>query len=342
MSTSKTTINTVATNSGVAARAFLTAMRTRMQSVGFTLTTDTGQIDEATLTVSASSANTLWGHRIFRTPDTDPFAASLPIWMKLRFRNQAGISSSYDPTVYPHFGIDSDGAGNLDKLWTPLNDGSWPQICAPNPNALMYLVRNNFMGGWFIGGAEGDSYDDAAGGFFYHRTVDETGNPTDEGFYALTFSNPSHLAPANVGGYYQQSSFLTNTWITAYSIGGSNPTIYALPVTENYYDRTRGKWRGETHPHGGGHKGFRILDVPAVGLDDGKVLHYPFQGNKFDSIDRPLTGLVAYNRAFHTVGETFMLDRYGVSRPFMATPLRIGSSLGGNQKIDYRLGILWE
>src|SRR3954452_14041438 len=188
MPTSKTTIDSSLAGT-TEMKTFVAAFRAKLEAVGFTSTSDTGQYDEAA-GIGSNVINTLLGHRILRTPDTDPSHSVMPIYMKARFRTVAdnsGGKGTYSPTVYPHFGTGSDGASNLNDVWLPHNDAFFMQI-ANLDNANMWVVRNGLMGGFVIGGLEGDSYDDNAGGFFYHRTVDASGNPTTEGFYGLTFS----------------------------------------------------------------------------------------------------------------------------------------------------------
>lgn len=340
MPTSKTTIDS-AHGSQIEARAFVTAFRTKLEAVGFTLTSDTGQFDEATGSAQ-NSVNALTGHKLFRTPDSDPSHAVMPIYMKARFRGASNIGGSvgaYTQTVSPHFGTGSDGASNLSDLWSPHNDAIWSQIANADV-ANMWVVRNGLLGGLVIGGVDGDNYNDEAGGWFFHRTVDSSGAPTTEGFYVLTFHNAA-IGLTSLGssinfGPSVASFMMPGVWLGA----GSN--IYYLPNTENYYDRSRDKWRGENHPAGGGHRGFHIPDYPALSIDGINAIHYPYVGNKFDGLDRPLTGLVAYHKAHHTVGDTFTLTRYGVSRTFLATALRISHASYGFNRLDWRLAVLWE
>lgn len=344
MPTSKTTID--ANLSATAEmKTFVAAFRTKLEAVGFTSTSDTGQYDEAA-GVGNNAINSLIGHKILRTPDTDPSHSVMPIYIKARFRTVADLSGkgSYSPTVYPHFGTGSDGASNLSDVWLPHNDTSFMQI-ANLDVANMWVVRNGLMGGFVIGGLEGDSYDDNAGGFFYHRTVDASGNPTTEGFYGLTFC----AYPVPVSSASQPASGMIISWPSISSVfvmpgvyWSATGNFVALANTENYYDRARDKWRGESHPAGGGHRGFRIPDYPSISIDSGNAVHRPYVGDRFDALDRPLPGLVAYHRTAHLIGDTFTLTRYGASRTFLATALRIAAPNGGNNRLDWRLAILWE
>lgn len=338
MPTSKTTIDTLGTTQSEA-RAFVTAFRTKLEAVGFTSTSDTGQFDE-TAGVVSNTGNALNGHRIFRTPDSDPSHAVMPIYMKARIRAQAG-GTLYNQTVSPHFGTGSDGASNLNDLWLPHADSMWMQLPYADLQS-MWVVRNGLLGGFVIGGVDGDNYNDDAGGWFFHRTVDNNGNPTTEGFYVLTF-NANASSFSSTGVVYNFGSVAGASFVMpGVYLASSATNVYALPNTENYYDRTRDKWRGETHPAGGGHRGFHIPDYPAVSVDGTNAIHYPYIGNKFDGLDRPLTGLVAYHKAHHAVGDTFTLTRYGASRTFLATALRICHASFGNNKLDWRLAVLWE
>lgn len=343
MPTSKTTIDSSLAAS-VEMKTFVTAFRTKLELVGFTSTADTGQYDETT-GVGSNSVNALIGHKILRTPDTDPSHSVMPIYMKTRFRTVADQTGKgvFSPTVYPHFGTGSDGASTLNDLWMPHSDLSFMQIVNLD-TVNMWMVRNNLMGGFVIGGVEGDSYDDNAGGFFYHRTVDASGNPTTEGFYGLTFS----AFPVPIAGLSAPAAGQTvvlpgsATFVSPGVYWSGAGTFAALANTENYYDRSRDKWRGESHPAGGGHRGFRIPDYPSVSLDSGNAIHRPYVGDRFDALDRPLPGLVAYHRTAHLIGDTFTLTRYGASRTFLATALRIAAPNGGNNRLDWRLAILWE
>lgn len=341
MPTSKTTIDTL-TATVSEGRGFVSAFRTKLEAVGFTSTSDTGQFDESAGAVN-SSGNILNGHRIFRTPDSDPSHAVMPIYMKARFRTAANTPAGavYTQIVSPHFGTGSDGASNLNDLWLPHADSMWMQIPFADVTN-MWVVRNGLMGGFVIGGVDGDNYSDDAGGWFFHRTVDASGNPTTEGFYVLTF-NANASAFASAGVFYNFGSVSGASFLMpGVYLQTASPNIYALPNTENYYDRVRDKWRGETHPAGGGHRSFHIPDYPSVSIDGTNAIHYPYIGNKFDGLDRPLTGLVAYHKVHHAVGDTFTLTRYGVSRTFLATALRICHASFATNKLDWRLAVLWE
>lgn len=343
MPTSKTTIHSLLANSTTEPKAFVTAFRTKLEAVGFTSTADTGQYDEAT-GISNNNVNQLMGHKIFRTPDSDPLHSVMPIFMKGRIRVLATLPTggSYSMTVSPHFGTGSDGVSNLSDLWLPHADSAWMQLPSIEV-ANMWIVRNGLLGGFVMGGVEGDNYNDEAGGWFFHRTVDSSGAPTTEGYYALTFSN-NNLAEA--AGMYVPAVLPTG-FTSAFVLPGvgwvsSGGTIRGYANTENYYDRSRDKWRGESHPVGGGHRGFHIPDYPSLSIDGPNAIHYPYIGNKFDGLDRPLTGLVAYHKAHHAVGDTFTLTRYGASRTFLATALRICHASYGTNKFDWRLAVLWE
>lgn len=343
MPTSKTTIDSLITSSGAESRAFVTAFRTKLEAVGFTSTADTGQFDES-IGIGNNTANTLIGHKILRTPDSDPSHSTMPIFMKARLRTAANAppGGPYSMTVSPHFGTGSDGASNLSDLWLPHADAVWMQIPYADV-ANTWVVRNSLLGGLVIGGVDGDNYNDEAGGWFFHRTVDSSGAPTTEGFYVLTFNNNN---TTETGGMYIGVTVPTNATPTFVLPGVSwvagTGTLRAYANTENYYDRSRDKWRGETHPAGGAHRGFHIPDFPALSIDGSNAVHYPYIGNKFDGLDRPLTGLVAYHKAHHAVGDIFTLTRYGASRTFLATALRVCHAAGGSNKLDWRLAVLWE
>ena len=344
MPTSKTTIDNM-TNVAGDVKGIVAAFRTKLEAVGFTSTADTGQYDEST-GAGNNTINTLLGHKMLRTPDSDPSHSVMPIYMKARFRTAAQPPSgyAYSPIVSPHFGTGSDGASNLIDPWLPHADSIWMQILNADV-ANMWVVRNSLMGGFVIGGVEGDNYDDVAGGWFFHRTVDASGNPTTDGFYVLTFCTPVNVNQTGI-------SVIVNTPASgiATMIGGGVSIIvstgsantYGIASTENYYDRSRDKWRGESHPLGGGHRGFRIPDYPSLSLDGSNAVHRPYIGDKFDNLDRPLVGLIAYHRAAHAVGDIFTLTRYGVSRTFLATALRICCPSYAANKLDWRLAVLWE
>src|SRR4051794_26109726 len=94
-------------NSDATFRQFVQGIRDALTALGFARTTDTGQLDPATVTTPAG-INTAAGYEVYRF--ADPLQATLPIFFKVEY----GTGGTVDkPGLWVTAGTATNGAGTI-------------------------------------------------------------------------------------------------------------------------------------------------------------------------------------------------------------------------------------
>lgn len=226
------TVNTVISHAATANfRIWVAEVIAQLLAVGLTQTSDTGQINTATVNKPATS--TMAGYAIFRFNDTAH--ATSPIFIKIEFGTG---SSTGTPAMMITVGTGSNGAGTIngtvmDRVMLT-NDVTPTSTATPYVSRFCYNATQGFLGMvWKIAGT--GSTNISLGGFFVFRSTDAAGAVTTEAVMLLT-NAPNVGGSSGNPGYMQVISYLT---ATAYNsvFGTPWPTTYwgyfpfALSVT---------------------------------------------------------------------------------------------------------------
>ena len=150
-------------------RAWGSYISAQMAAVGLVQTSDTGQINWATVTTPAG-INTYQGYEIWRFADA--LQATAPVYYKIQYGEGSAVDG---PGVRVQFGSGSDGAGNLTGNLSTAYDAEG------NTNAAACIVKGSgdtnrfaFAGGFLAASVLGLC-------FSFERMKDASGNDTVEG-----------------------------------------------------------------------------------------------------------------------------------------------------------------
>lgn len=99
---------TYSNSSDATFRAWASGVSAALQACGLVKTTDTGQIDFATV-LTSTAADQVRGYEIFRFSDS--LQATRPVFIKVEYGSGASVASS--PGMWVSVGTGTDGAGNL-------------------------------------------------------------------------------------------------------------------------------------------------------------------------------------------------------------------------------------
>jgi hypothetical protein len=226
------------TNAGF--RAWGLAVSNALTALGFTKTTDTGQIDWATVTVSASF-NQTWGYEIRQF--TDSLQSTRPIYFKIEYGT--GTSTVSNISIWITFGTATNGSGSLAA------HASWPGSVSSRVQ-----IGNTISGSGLcvLGSADGSalmaglflsqqSSSNAGLGFYIERHRNNDGTPSNEGFCFGYFANSTaQWAQITYTTATQGISFSgfptlmipSSTHITSIANGA---TLYPVPVFTGYTPR---------------------------------------------------------------------------------------------------------
>lgn len=231
-------------NDDASFRAWVQVVIDSLTSAGLTRTTDSGQINVATVT-RPTAGNTVAGYTVWRM--SDPLQSVAPVFIKVGF-------GSGNTTGYPRLAVDvgsgSDGAGGITgavasvATTAPMSSSSGNALSSPG---LSMAVCNDW-GVAFCGAHIPGILGSAAGigfGFAVHRTVDSGGSPTSEGVMvnvsAGAVTNPISFAAVSflqrtpvesVQSYTGADIAHTPFGLVGYTVGVSPqifPTWCALP-----------------------------------------------------------------------------------------------------------------
>lgn len=163
-------------------RAWGSDYNTHLAAIGLVQTTDTGQINWATVT-RPGAAFTAAGYEIWRFNDL--LQSGYPIFIKLEYGNGP---STVRPSMWITAGTGTDGAGNITGTTStrrslgPSAGGAVQSNSTAFPSYFCHaegFAGAAFRVGWIAG---------AMGGWAVHRFNDSSGTPTGDGFvlYACT------------------------------------------------------------------------------------------------------------------------------------------------------------
>lgn len=173
----------VATNATDASfRSWGSTLAAAIVTAGLIKTTDTGQVDWATVTTSATVGLSR-GYEVYRF--NDPLQSTAPIFIKLEFGTSA--SSANTPGAWVTIGTGSDGAGNITGVLmarTPVNRAAALSGSAAWP--VYVCVKDGFFGLAAFHGNGGVN----RGGILLvvERVKDDAAANLDEAIYVLSGS----------------------------------------------------------------------------------------------------------------------------------------------------------
>jgi hypothetical protein len=167
-----TTFGPVTHSSDAGFRAWVAEIISMLTSAGLVHTSDTGQIDTATVVRPASGGGSA-GYAIFRF--NDALQATRPIYLRLSFGTSSTTTS---PRFYLQVGTGTDGAGNLTGNVTAELSMS-PGNAFGNGNYSSYAIHKD--GYAALAYKVGNFVNNIPQQFIVQRTVDNAGDDTDEG-----------------------------------------------------------------------------------------------------------------------------------------------------------------
>jgi hypothetical protein len=191
-------------------RAWGLELHNALVAAGLVNTSDTGQIDFAT--VVRAAGNTAAGYKIYRF--NDALQATAPIFLKLEFGSS---SSNTAPNMWLTVGTGTNGAGTINGTVTPRRTtarSSLPGSAVTNyPTHL--CVAPGYAGlAWKRGGTANQGQ----GGFHVCRSCDGGGNPTAEG--VIVYTCAASAQPFDAYTLWFASSTARDTANTGYCMVG--------------------------------------------------------------------------------------------------------------------------
>lgn len=202
---------------------------------GLTQTTDTGQINPATVS-TPGAINTSQGYVILRFNDT--LQSTSPIFIKLEFGSAGAITT---PQMWVTMGQGSNGSGTLTgTLSTRVATGGVAPLSTSTAYTSRYFYNATIgaMGMVFKQGSLSSVAGSSLAGFFIARSTDNSGTPISNGAHLLSSSNTATaITNSQTNGYLQSYSYsasafstgATNLWLTIPSTGsfifGASSTI---------------------------------------------------------------------------------------------------------------------
>lgn len=191
-------------------RAWGSELSAKLQAAGLVKTTDTGQIDWAT--VARPTTNTAAGYEMYRF--NDALQATAPVFIKIEYGTGGSATT---PITWIDAGTGTDGAGTLTGLGltrATLNQSGIPVGGGSTPYNTQISHKNGFLGVSFKNGASADSSGAAHSAFFIGRSCDPvTGAENGNGLYiARTSSTPNQF-------HWQFVDFVNATVTTAGATG---------------------------------------------------------------------------------------------------------------------------
>lgn len=157
-------------------RAWGSALAASMQACGLVQTSDTGQINWATVT--RPGTNTAGGYEIYRF--NDALQGTYPIFIKIEYGTN---TSTTQPQAWITVGTGTNGAGTL--TGTTSTRITWVRANASASTATAYptyvCAKNGYVGVLWKSGSI-TSTPDSLGFFAVARTTDDTGAETGDGY----------------------------------------------------------------------------------------------------------------------------------------------------------------
>lgn len=279
-------------SSDVLFRAWVQAMHDHFAAAGLVQTSDTGQVNLATVVRPAISSSA--GYEIWRFADTDQAAA--PIYFKIEYgANTTAISS---PSVWVTVGTGSDGAGTITATgWPSGVITTRKQLSVSATGAASGVTQTSYFdyladgSGFILALWPGSTAALGGYGFGIERFRDPDGTPSEDGVNVFFIAGTSSTGSAGQEGRF-------------YAAGATQPTTPAGPLT----------------PAG------TVGPANSSALFGTVLRPYPvFTGCK-PRLGGPSQLLMAIGAGDLAVGVTFSMDHYGTSR----TWLSLGASGSAN------------
>ena len=163
-------------SSDAAFRAWIIEFHTLLTTAGLVNTSDTGQIDTATVT-RPGAGSTSAGYKIYRFNDT--LQATAPIFIKVEFGTGGSVTT---PQIWLTVGTATNGAGSI----TP--GAATTRSVASRSSAILSTVTPYTSRACVIEGCawiafkSNSTVNSGFGGFSIHRSCDSSGSPTADGF----------------------------------------------------------------------------------------------------------------------------------------------------------------
>jgi hypothetical protein len=218
----------LAQTSSATFQAWVTEVVTALfTTIGVTQTTDTGQINPATVSVPVA-ANTSAGYVIGRFNDT--LQSTSPVFFKLEFGSGTAAAN---PMMWLTVGSSSNGSGTIGSA----GGGAVTTRVAclnnalPNSTTTAYISRYvylntaqiGYLGVVFkYGSVTAGTTSAAGGGFHIFRTTDASGNATSTGVAVLTSAaSATGLGNSASTGIMQCISYTSNTILPPLSAANS-------------------------------------------------------------------------------------------------------------------------
>lgn len=323
----------VSTNAQI--QSLATIVAAAFQAIGLVKTTDTGQMTTTTITYPAS-ANQSAGYEIRRFDD--PLQSSYPIYIRWEPIRSGAVTSG--PAIRFRFGNGTDGAGNLTNEWFAFNYPLSTMIASEGYPGVAGSSRPIWATGaqsasearasLIVCPEAGVDMSSVGLHMVVQRTVDSSGVPTGDGFFAF------------VGNYLPYLGTIGN-----YDASDENFFGFGAPAG------WRGSWGTWNIGSGTGDRVGTIGVVPFVGIGVSNGVHYPTPWTALgrNRLYPPLPDWLLYHKQVYPVaGTNFTAKRNGVNRTFRATgqsvrnlvQARLISASVHNIGFDWRLAVIWE
>ena len=203
--TTSTTVSVIDQSSDAGFQNWITEFIGMLTAAGLVQTSDTGQINPATVTRPA--VNAFAGYAIFRMNDTQQSAA--PIFFKFQFGCGSAITT---PNITVAIGTATNGAGTLSG-----GDSATSFALASLPPLNTTTTRTSYACGvdgcfwisWKINGS-GTSGPLPMALFFLSRYTDSTGAPTSAGYSVIYSNGTSSINLARSYNFSTSTSFSAN------------------------------------------------------------------------------------------------------------------------------------
>lgn len=209
-------------------RAWGSALAASMQTCGLVQTSDTGQINWASVT--RPGTNTAGGFEIYRFNDS--LQGTFPIFIKLEYGTGTGATV---PSIWITVGTGSNGSGTITGQSSTRNTAT--STAAPGSTVTAYptyvCVKDGFLGVIWKAGSVASPQ--AHGFFTVCRTTDDAGAETGDGFTVYrrgTLASASGSATAQAVSVSNATTFAASTaygivhhGVTSSSVG-SDKQVY--------------------------------------------------------------------------------------------------------------------
>jgi hypothetical protein len=179
-------------------QAWGSELSSRLQSVGLSKTSDTGQINWGTVAIPA--ANTVAGYEVYAFNDT--LQSTAPIYIKILY---GSATSATIPALWAIVGTATDGAGNMiGNVQTAQLSWIYSHAIGSStyyyPSYICYNASAGFLGiAWKLG-LSGAPAPTVPGGFLaICRTVNTSGQTTGDGAAVYVVGAGNNWATQNIG-----------------------------------------------------------------------------------------------------------------------------------------------